>query len=201
LEDQVEKGNHPLDRKEEENLQNVEGHNNAEDYPSQRKGVFLQPFVATFIIMLVIWVLLSGKFDPFHLSLGVISCAIVAYLSSDLLFSSRRIEGLLIRWLRFIRYIPWLLYQIFLANLHVMYLTLHPRMMELIDPRIIKFRSKLKSDMALVTFANSITLTPGTITVYVSIDGDFKVHAIDKASGEPLPGEMEARIARTFGEV
>ncbi len=201
MEDQVEKGNHPLDRKEEENLQNVEGHNNAEDYPSQRKGVFLQPFVATFIIMLVIWVLLSGKFDPFHLSLGVISCAIVAYLSSDLLFSSRRIEGLLIRWLRFIRYIPWLLYQIFLANLHVMYLTLHPRMMELIDPRIIKFRSKLKSDMALVTFANSITLTPGTITVYVSIDGDFKVHAIDKASGEPLPGEMEARIARTFGEV
>ena len=190
-----------MDRKEEENLQNVEGHNNAEDYPSQRKGVFLQPFVATFIIMLVIWVLLSGKFDPFHLSLGVISCAIVAYLSSDLLFSSRRIEGLLIRWLRFIRYIPWLLYQIFLANLHVMYLTLHPRMMELIDPRIIKFRSKLKSDMALVTFANSITLTPGTITVYVSIDGDFKVHAIDKASGEPLPGEMEARIARTFGEV
>jgi len=73
-------------------------------------------------------------------------------------------------------------------------------MMELIDPRIIKFRSRLKSDLALVTFANSITLTPGTITVYISLDGDFKVHAIDKASGEPLPGEMEARIARAFGE-
>jgi len=86
------------------------------------------------------------------------------------------------------------------ANLHVTYLVFHPRMMDLIDPRIIKFRSKLKSDMALVTFANSITLTPGTITVDVSLDGDFKVHAIDKASGEPLPGEMEARIAKAFGK-
>ena len=81
-----------------------------------------------------------------------------------------------------------------------MYLVFHPRMMELIDPRIIKFRSKLGSDLALVTFANSITLTPGTITVDVSIDGDFKVHAIDKASGDPLPGEMEARVSKAFGE-
>lgn len=103
--------------------------------------------------------------------------------------------------MRFARYIPWILYQIFLANLHLLYLTFHPRMMDLIDPKIIKFRSKLKSDLALVTFANSITLTPGTITVSVSINGDFSVHAIDKASGEPLPGEMEARIAKTFGEV
>jgi multicomponent Na+:H+ antiporter subunit E len=52
-----------------------------------------------------------------------------------------------------------------------------------------------------VTFANSITLTPGTITIDVSIDGDFKVHAIDKASADPLPGEMEANIAKAFGEV
>ena len=150
--------------------------------------------------MLGVWVLLSGKFDPFHLSLGVISCGIVAYFSSDLLFANPRPQGLLSQWVRFVRYIPWLMFEIIKANIHVTYLVFHPRMMDLIDPRIIKFQSKLKSDLALVTFANSITLTPGTITVYVSIDGDFKVHAIDKASGDPLPGEMEANIARTFGE-
>ena len=93
------------------------------------------------------------------------------------------------------RYIPWLLYEIFLANLHILYLVFHPRMMELIDPKIIRFRSKLKKDFSLVTFANSITLTPGTITVYVSIDGNFHVHAIDKKSGDALPGEMEDRVA------
>jgi len=151
--------------------------------------------------MFGVWVVLSGKFDAFHLSLGLISCGIVAYLSSDLLFSSPKPRGLLVQWARFLRYIPWLMVEIAKANLHVLYLAFHPRMMELIDPKIVKFQSKLKSDLALVTFANSITLTPGTITVYVSIDGDFKVHAIDKASGDPLPGEMERRVAKVFGEV
>ncbi|MCK4728775.1 MAG: Na+/H+ antiporter subunit E [Desulfobacterales bacterium] len=151
--------------------------------------------------MLVLWVLLSGKFDPFHMSMGLISCAIVSFLSADLLFPSPKIEGLISQWVRFGIYIPWLMLEIIKANLHVTYLVFHPRMMDLIDPQIVKFRSKLKGDMALVTFANSITLTPGTITVDISLDGDFKVHAIDKASGEPLPGEMEARVAKTFGEV
>jgi multicomponent Na+:H+ antiporter subunit E len=73
-------------------------------------------------------------------------------------------------------------------------------MMELIDPSIIRFQSKLKDDLPLVIFANSITLTPGTITVYVSVDGNFQVHAIDRKSGEPLPGEMETRIINAFKE-
>ena len=169
--------------------------------PARSRRIFFYPFVLTFLIMLVLWVLLSGKFDPFHMAMGLISCAIVSFLSSDLLFPSPKIEGLVGHWVRFGIYIPWLMLEIIKANLHVTYLVFHPRMMELIDPRIIKFRSKLKSDLALVTFANSITLTPGTITVDISLDGDFKVHAIDKASGEPLPGEMEARIAKAFGEV
>jgi len=163
-----------------------------------QKRIF--PFLLTFIIMFGLWILLSGRFDVFHLSLGIISCSIVALFSGDLLFPESKTKGLLLSWVRFVRYIPWLLYQIFLANLHLMYLTFHPRMMELIDPKMIKFRSRLKSDLSLVTFANSITLTPGTITVYVSIDGDFRVHAIDKKSSEGLPGEMEDRIVRAFGE-
>jgi multicomponent Na+:H+ antiporter subunit E len=73
-------------------------------------------------------------------------------------------------------------------------------MLDLIDPEIIRFKSKLNQDLSLVTFANSITLTPGTITVYVTMDGVFSVHAIDKKSSEGLPGEMEERIARAFGE-
>jgi multicomponent Na+:H+ antiporter subunit E len=150
--------------------------------------------------MAAIWVLLSGKFDAFHLSLGGISCMIVAYFSGDLLFESPQITRLPGVWLRFIGYIPWLLYQVFLANLHVLYLTFHPKMHDLINPKIIHFQSRLHSDISLVTFANSITLTPGTITVYVSGDGGFHVHAIDDKSAEGLSGEMEARIAKAFGE-
>jgi len=155
-------------------------------------------FILAFFIFFIFWILFSGKFDAFHLSLGVCSCLIVAHLSADLLFFGSdfsRIPGL---WFRFARYTPWLIYQVFLSNIHVLYLVFHPRMMTLIDPRIIQFKSRLKEDMALVTFANSITLTPGTITVYVSVYGDFRVHAIDAASGESLPGEMESRIAKVF---
>ncbi len=152
--------------------------------------------------MFALWIILSGKFDVFHLSLGVISSAIVAFFSADLLFGNQGIKviNLPASWIRFIRYVPWLLYQIFTANLYVLYLTFHPRMMELIDPRIIKFRSRLKGDLSKVTFANSITLTPGTITVYMTLDGIFSVHALDKKSRQGLPGEMEKRIARAFGE-
>lgn len=153
----------------------------------------------TFMIMMITWVILSGKFDAFHLSLGVISCALVAYLSTDLLLGElgRHFLG---TWARFVCYVPWLLYQIFLCNLHLLRLSFHPRMLDLIDPQIVKFRTKLRSDLARVTFANSITLTPGTITIYVSVHGDFSVHAIDNPSAEGLPGDMETRIARVFGE-
>ena len=165
-----------------------------------RRKIFSVSFILSFLILFAIWLLLSGKFDLFHLTLGFIACALISSYTGDLLFPSSKMEGLLSLWFRFIKYIPWLIYQVFIANIHVLYLVFHPRMMELIDPRIVRFESKLKSDLARVTFANSITLTPGTITVNVSIFGNFAVHAIDAPSAESLPGEMEQRIAKVFGE-
>lgn len=155
-------------------------------------------FCITFVIMFGIWLLLSGMFDPFHISLGIICCGLVAFFSSDLLLTLPRVSTVPGVWVRFIRYIPWLLWQVFLANLHVMYLAFHPRMRELLDPGLVQFRSNLRQDISLVTLANSITLTPGTITVNVSIFGMFTVHVIDARSGQDLPGEMESRIQEIF---
>ncbi len=168
--------------------------------PTSEKRSRVLLFIITFLVLIGFWLIFSGKFDFFHLSLGVISCLLVTYFSSDLLFPSGLRTDFLTFWIRFALYVPWLLYQILLANLHVLRLAFHPRMMELIDPHIIEFNSHLESDMARTTFANSITLTPGTITVHVSAVGGFTVHCIDVASGEPLPGEMERKIARIFNE-
>jgi len=162
------------------------------------KGIDGRSFLATYIIMACFWVIFSAKFDFFHLSLGAVSCFLVALLSSDLMFPSGFRLSIFKRWIGMGLYIPWLLYQIFLANLHVMRLALHPRMMDLIDPKIIEFDSRLKSDFSRTVFANSITLTPGTITVNVSALGRYSVHCIDTQSGQALPGEMEARIAGVF---
>jgi len=171
----------------------------AEAPPPVEKASLLRGRGVLFFILFLFWILFSGRFDGFHLTLGLISCTIVTLFTGDLVpeLSS---PGLALSWIRFGRYIPWLLGQILLANLHILRLVFHPRMMDRINPRIIRFRSDLKTELSLVTFANSITLTPGTITVSVSVDGQFKVHAIDEPSGKVLPGAMEKRIQAAFGE-
>lgn len=174
--------------------------NNINPSGSSRFKRSIIPFCLTFFISFATWLVLSGRFDLFHILLGVISSGIVAFFSGDLLLADPVTKDLPMQWIRFLGYIPYLLYQIFRANIHVMYLVFHPRMIECIDPRIIVFDSRLKSDMARFIFANSITLTPGTITVYVSIYGVYTVHAIDKQSAVSLPGEMEIRVARIFGD-
>jgi len=150
-------------------------------------------FLATFLLLFLFWLVLSGRFDGFHLILGVISCAIVAYGSHNLLFKDIKSKNKHIEALRFFKYIPWLFYQIIVSNIYIAKLALHPRMMEIIDPRIIKFKTRLKKDLSLVTFGNSITLTPGTITVLIK-EGYYYVHALDEHVAKSLPGDMEKRV-------
>ena len=157
-------------------------------------------FLFTFTIMGFFWILFSGRFDPFHLSLGGASCLIVSAISSRMIFPRALSSGLFKCWLKFAGYLPWLFNQIFIANLHLLYLTFHPRMMDLINPKIITFNSRLKTNISRTTFANSITLTPGTITIHADVMGTFAVHCIDDKSGQGLPGEMEKKIAKVFDE-
>jgi multicomponent Na+:H+ antiporter subunit E len=153
--------------------------------------------VYTFLIMFGFWILLSGKFDLFHLTLGVISSALVSFLSSDLFMYNQQSRGRLTTGIRFLMYLPWLLYQIVLSTMHVTFLAMHPKMKELIDPTIVTFKTKLKTDLAKVALANSITLTPGTITIRIE-DQVFYVHAISRKAAAGLPGEMEDRLAKVF---
>jgi len=154
-------------------------------------------YLYTFLIMFGFWLLLSGKFDLFHLTLGVLSSGLVAFLSSDILMLDAGKRDRLATTFRFLLYIPWLLYQIVLSTIHVAYLALHPRMLHQIDPTIVTFKTKLTSNVARVALANSITLTPGTITIRIEEDV-FYVHAISRKAAAGLPGEMEDRLARVF---
>ncbi len=154
--------------------------------------------LVTFFFLYGFWITLSGKYDLFHLSLGFICSFLVGCVSHDLLFEDIRAKNRLLSTARFICYLPWLIYQIILANIHVACLVLNPKMP--IEPKIIRFKTKLKSDISMVTLGNSITLTPGTITMDI-IDGEFYVHAISKkVADDLLTGEMEARIAYIYLE-
>ncbi|MEW6675979.1 MAG: Na+/H+ antiporter subunit E [Nitrospirota bacterium] len=157
-------------------------------------------YIITFIILFLNWLIWSGQFDAWHISLGVISCGLVTYISHDLLFRRERFQKKDIREvIRFIKYIPWLIYQIILANIHVAKLALNPRMP--IQPSLITFRVKLKKGISLLTFGNSITLTPGTITADIRGGEYYIVHALDrKVADDLLTGEMENRVAHIFEE-
>jgi len=154
--------------------------------------------VLTFILMYILWFILSGKTDALLLVLGAIASFTVALFSSSLLFPNPRIGRYSITFLKFLQYPPWPLYQIFLSNIHLMYLVFHPNMLEKIHPHIVSFQTGLKNDMSIVSMANTITLTPGTITINATPDGYFKIHALDYSSAEGLPGETEQMLSRIF---
>ncbi len=162
--------------------------------------------VATFFIMLAFWVVMSGMFDGFHLGLGVLCCLLVAHFSHDLLFPASAepqpswfhdVVGVLL-------YLPYLFWQVLIANLQVAWIVLHPRALEMIDPHIFRFYTKLTRPLSKVTFAQSITLTPGTITINIYRDpagekpDQFAVYALTKEAAASLPGDMEERVAKAL---
>lgn len=155
-------------------------------------------YLATTVILFVLWIVLSGFFDTFHLVLGGLMSLLLAHFSWDLLFQNTEmpVSKRITETFRFTKYIFWLLYQIVLANLHVARLVLDPKLP--INPKIIKVPTRLKKDVSFVAYANSITLTPGTITIGVERD-HLLVHAIDdKVADDLFSGAMERRIARVF---
>jgi len=164
----------------------------------KKQGGFFS-FMITFVFMFVTWIILSGHFEPLLIGLGLLSSLAVAWFFHDLLFAGATFQDAGV-FLRFCRYAPWLILEIIKANFHILYLVLHPKMHEMIDPHIIQFQTGLKTDIAITTLANAITLTPGTVTVTANAEGGFRVHAIDRKSAEGLPGTMLDRVAHVYGE-
>ena len=153
--------------------------------------------LAVFLILFAFWLVFSGHYDTLHLSLGLVCTSLVAVFSYDLLLPDVTFPTKLLSTWRFLQYIPWLFYRIVLANLHVVYLIFRPGE---IRPRLIRFKTSLTGDLSRVTLGNSITLTPGTLTLDIDA-GEFYVHVLsDKAAEDVVTGEMERRVAHVFFE-
>ena len=87
--------------------------------------------------------------------------------------------------------------EILKANIGVMQLILSPKME--VEPKLVRFRTDLKTDLARVILANSITLTPGTITV--TLEGDeYLVHCLDKSMAEGMDDSIFVRLLHQLEE-
>jgi multicomponent Na+:H+ antiporter subunit E len=146
-------------------------------------------FAVTWVVMATFWLALSGRFDAVHLGFGLASTTLVSALSHRLLFPPAAGGVSLGRLLRLFAFLPWLFKQILVANVDVLKRVLGARP---VDPRIVRLRPDLHSEFGIVTLANSITLTPGTVTIEIE-DGDFIVHAI---APEAVEGLLSRRMER-----
>jgi multicomponent Na+:H+ antiporter subunit E len=143
------------------------------------------------VTLFVFWLLLSGYFTPFLVTAGL-GCAIAVVL-----FSRRMAlidhEGHPVHLgVRIFPYWTWLAKEIVKSAWSVTRVIVHPRLP--ISPTMVSFAPTQKTSVGLVIHANSITLTPGTITVEAE-PGRFLVHGLTRASAEGcVDSEMDARV-------
>ena len=141
----------------------------------------------------LIWILLSASFNLFHVGLGLVVAFGVAWFNTD-----RSASRFTILRLRIVWYFLWLVGRILQSGFHLSVLILHPALP--IDPKLIRYRTKLREEAGIVLLGNSITLTPGTITAELSSQ-DLVVHAIDDKSVHDVTSlRLEQQIAGLFGE-
>lgn len=147
-------------------------------------------------VLFFLWLLLSGHFEPLLLSLGVASVVSIVLLARRMDLIDREGHPVHLGWRAFV-YWPWLMWEIIKANLDVAGAILGRR--NAIAPRILQITAGQKSDLGRVIYANSITLTPGTVTIAIERHV-FRVHALTTVAAEGvLSGEMNRRVIEVEG--
>lgn len=137
------------------------------------------------------WLLMSGIFEPLILILGVFSCALVVVIAMRMDVIDHEAVPVHLTF-KVLWYWPWLIWEILKANIDV---TKRVLGFAAISPTMVRIKATQKTDLGLVLFANSITLTPGTISIDVEEDGYILVHAISREGTEGLEGgEMDRRV-------
>lgn len=147
-------------------------------------------FAATFAVAFLFYLALAGSVDPFELFTGAVSAGVVAATLSGLAFVEEpSLRRALPRLARAAVFVPYLLYEIALANLAVAYVILHPDLP--VDPAVVAVDVE-GGDLQRAVLANSVTLTPGTLAVDVE-PGRLHVHTLTAASRTGLAGGTLAR--------
>lgn len=157
--------------------------------------------LSLFILTFIFWLLLTSKFSVENLVVGAAVSLIVSLLFAKYFFKNGGKFMQPVRYFWFLVFLLIIIWECIKANFDVAYRVLHPAMP--IKPGIVKIKLNLKSDFARIMLANSITMTPGTISVDIVGDELF-VHWIYVSSEDPekyrqkIVGRFEKYIIKTF---
>lgn len=152
--------------------------------------------VSLALALAAVWLLLSGHLDFLLLALGLVSVIAVVLISRRMDVIDHEGQPVHLGW-RIVAYWPWLGWEIIKANWDVARLILDPKLP--ISPVITSIKATQKSDLGQVIFANSITLTPGTVSVRL-LPGEIIVHAISEDGAADLEtGRMDRKVTAMEG--
>lgn len=145
------------------------------------------------LFLVGLWILLSGRYVALLLALGFVSSALVVAIALRMYIVDRETHPIHLH-PTIVLYWIWLAWEITKANIDVARRILDPRLP--ISPNLLRVKATQKSDLGRVSYANSITLTPGTVCV--DVQGDtIQVHALTKEAAEALSkGEMDRRVTK-----
>ncbi len=148
--------------------------------------------LTTALMLIAVWLLWSGHVEPLLLAFGFLSVMGVLAITHRMdRFSGSGTDEY--PGIRLLAYIPWLLWQIFKSNVDIARIILNPRLP--LSPRLVRVQASQRTVVGKVIYANSITLTPGTISLDLR-EGEILVHALtaDSAAGVES-GEMDRRVS------
>ena len=142
-----------------------------------------------FFILFSLWLLMSGHYNVLIVSLGIISCAFCVYVAKRGKLIDD--EGLPIFFIpRLLNYLIWLFKEILKSNLSTAKVIINGQ----VEPETFTVKTSQVTDVAKVTYANSITLTPGTVTTKIQ-KGVFEVHALNSDFGKDVrTNEMDKKV-------
>jgi len=159
--------------------------------------------IILFILGLLVWFLLSWPPDLQHLLVGIAIAGFVAFMTGDMFIQRPHLFAHTKRYFWFLYYLPLFIWECIKANIDVAYRVSHPDLP--INPGIVKVKTTLKSETGLTFLANSITLTPGTLSVDIDQEKGFlyvhwinvKDKDIEKAT-EIIVERFEKILGRIF---
>lgn len=152
--------------------------------------------VSAFLALYLFWLVLSGYFTPFLMSAGAACAVAVVWFARRMDVIDAEGHPVQLGW-RIVAYWAWLSKEIVKSAWDVSRIIVNPRLP--ISPTLVSFKPSQKTTVGLVIHANSITLTPGTITIDAGKD-EFLVHALTRAGAEgTTTGDMDRRVRACEG--
>ncbi len=158
--------------------------------------------IIVFVFALVVWFALTDIKDYQEALIGIAISMLISFLTGHFLIANVASQHLIKRTFHFLLYIIRFIWEMIIANLEVAYLVIHPMLP--IKPGIVKIKTKLTKDSAITVLANSITLTPGTLTVDINRNkGELYIHWINVKSKDidQATKEIGERFEKTLTEV